>query len=993
MAKRNVKDRSAKESANTMDVKPEVNAVDAPATRFQDEQKVEPVAATVSNDVPDTSYVRQKTEAKGAKLKQAIAAEILTKGKGTGSSSDVIAPSAVGLKAMSFSGDSGSILGDVSGTPVLAKDIQGTTRIDKKNSDANKQLNYIGSEQYVTAYDNIPALAEDPESQVGYNGNPKLAAARSTKTSGMTPADLLYERSLDEIRQDKFVFVSGQVIKQDGVNYVDYPTQTCVEDDDGTWTRPTDGESNFSLKRGNYSPRALNVSFTNDGSGAYVSKFSFDVDDYSIDDADADVVNRAAANELTFTNAMELVRQRIDAEAGSPTMNGFCPLGRSVQQPTQTVALLHDMEAVMGATVGTAYRFANKSRGYFLNRAAKDGQDVTGPAYDALYGHLTSAVNLEQLTASLAGEENAPFKITAGCKAGSAFTLINVYDSITKYKTKADLVNQPRGLKLHIQTASANMKPFKYPNNFGKAMNYADVFSTIDRGYDPSAAVCITDNVRLVYPYDFSQMLGFTRESKTAARKYTSTLFAYDYKANAGFNSYVIKCGEPLLNGIAYLLETMAGSFYNALGGGKSGTVSITIPTVHSTCHFSLWDLLICAATPYILYERTNTLKDILDFESNHAYPFTDLEAVVDGAILNPTNYRLSDLTTPLVVQQMQPTSAITWTWPELFYQTGDNVIMPWYFSESSFSKVGTGDKMTLQDNGDRQFLTPVLRSGQRLDLVDDAQGMKPMDLFLSMDAMVTTPMGMLSFTGGVYKYSLASEGIPYIKASEFDSAYTYAQMHSIPRISGYVMNAYPGECCAYYNKTPEQNVFYALRDGTTTFYPRNSTSTRARAYYAYNVEKQSALLAKAATTLGRAQAFQQRWTEYRLDYFGTNNKGSDFDLGLSLADYLSGETTKMACTTNFTSFTPFTGSGNAVFGLHKYLWTRLAKLPYVLNPFDAGQSSMYIDPFDLAYTFNLAGFMSADYNEKEYNRRNLVQTLGYGFTNDPYIEESPIFH
>lgn len=991
MANRKYRDQSASNGAKTNEVNIGSNAVDVPATRFQDEQHVVSAINQGDNSVPDTSYVRKKTEAKGAKLKQAVASEIITKAGGTGSSSDVIAPNAVGLQSMSFSGDAGTILGDVSGTPVLAKDIQGTTRFDKRNSDANKQLNYIASEQVVTAYDNIPALAEDPQAEVGYNGNPKLQAPRSTKTAGVSPADLLYERSLDEIRQDKFVFTSGQVVKQANVNYVDYPTRTLTKDDEGYWSRPAAGTSNYTLKRGNYSPRALKAVFKNDGDGVYLADFSFDVDDYSIDNADQDVVNRSAVNQLTDVNIAELTRQRLDSEAGSPTDAGFCPLGRSVDQPTQTVMLLHDMEAVAGATVGTAYRFANKSKSYYLNRAAKDGQDITGPALDALYGHLTGATSLEQLKTIVSTTTDAPFDDVAGCKAGSVMTLLKAFDSVTKYKTKADLVNQPRGLKLHLQTAANNLKPFKVSNTFGKAMNSADVFSTINRPYDPMSAVCITDNVRLVYPYNFNDMLKFTRSKYGAARDYSkgSTLFAYDYKAQAGTNSYVIKCGEPLLNGIAYFLEVMATSIWKALGGGSS--VTLTIPTVHSTCHFSLWDYLICAATPYILYERTNTLKDILDYEVNHEYPFTDLVSVDEGAISHPTNYQMGDGTTPLVISQMLPASAISWTWPELFQHVDGNVILPFYFSEKSYSITGTGSDMVIQDNGSREFLTPVLRSGHRLDVVDDAQGLAPMDLMLSLDAMTVGPQGLGSVKGGVYKYSAAAEGIPYIREAAFDDLkLTYGKMHAIPRITGYVMNAYPGECVGYTSAAIKAGAYVTLVGSDTTFEATESSSFRARAYYAANVDKQGAILAKASQTLVRAQAFQQRWSEARATSVFTNNKASDFDLGLSLSDYITGTPSSLKAVENYTAFTPFTGSGTALFGLHKYIWTRISKLPFAVNPFDCAHDAT-IDPFDVAYMFNLAGFMSADYNEKEYNRRNAVQIQGYGFTTDPYIVESPI--
>lgn len=977
---KNAKTRSQYEEAENL----KTENVDAPAARFQDEVQINPAIKAGGNQAPDSSFTKKKTRLKGPQLKQEVASEVLT-GKGAGSYSDVQSPDMVGLQSMSFGGDSGTILGDVGGTPALRHDAQGTTRFDKRNSDANKQLNYVASEQVLVEYDNIPALAQAPEKGVGYNGNPKLLGVRVAKNTGMSPADLQYDRSLDELRRDEFVFVTGQVNKQQGVDYRDYPNRRTASVN-GTWQR---GQA-YSLTRGNYSPRELHVQIKSDGGRAYVSDFHFTTDNFTLTDLTYDEVNRSANNQVVDMNRVELARQRIDADAGAPTFAHFNPLGRSVEQPSQTVMLLRDMEATTGATVAAAYRFAQKARGYYLNRAAKDGQIIQDPAIDALYGHLCGATDMDELRSVFKGGDRAVFDDTAGIRAGSAFALIKAFDSPTKYNTKADIINQPRGLKMHLQTADNNMNPLRVPRDFIKALNHADVFSTIDRGYDPMSAVCVTDNVRLVYPYDWSQMLAFTRDSADTPRSYSSQLFAYDYGAGSGGNRYVIKCGDPLLNGIAYMFDVMAQSFYNAAGG--SGTVEYVIPTVHSTCHFSMWDLLVCAATPYIIYERTNALKDVLDYEANFSYPFTDLLSLSEVNLMAPTNYGMPGSDKPLVIGQMQPTSAIRWTWGEQYQLTGGVVLHPWYFSENSYNRTeSSSGAVTLQDNASREFLTPVIRSGIRLDIVDDGLGMDPEDVLLAMDVWTESIMRLASFNGAVYKYSLAAEGIPAISASAFTKKKpSYGDLHSLPRIVGWNMPAYPGECCVYQSSNFEQGKYGSLAGASTAYALTETSSMRARIYSGANSAKPAALLEPASQAISRAQAFQQRWAESRATGV-YHAKSGNFDLGLSLSEFLTGTTDKLSAVTNETAFRPFLGEASSVLALHKYYWTRLSKLPLVVNPFDACHTAP-IDPFDLAYMFNLAGFMSADYNEEEYNRRNAYQEQGYSFTTDPYMEKNPVF-
>ena len=1011
--------RSAQEQRENLPTMP----VDGPSERFQTEVQVNDVINQAENHTPSSSFTYQKAKGKGSQLKQEVAAEAIT-GKGVGGDpgSDVNSAQSYGLKTMSFSGDAGTLLGNVSGTPIMDKDSQGKTRVDKRLSDANKDINYLASEQVLVEYDNVPPLAKG-EGTVGYNGNPKNVAARSQKKSGLTSAELLYDRSLDYLKQDQFVFSMGQVVKQRDVTDNAYPTTSWVDGPYEVNGQKKNGwhTESIDITRGNYSPRYLHLKVKKDidGGPAYVSMFKVLEDDFSCNDETYDTVNQAASNHYIDLNCAELARQTIDQEAGSPTSEHFNPLGRSVDQPSRTVMYLRDIEASNGAEIFAAYKFAQKARGFYLNRTLKDGQDMITPALDALYGHLMADSSSDSLKATLGSTANAFFN-KDGMKYGSAAIIPLLFDSRGKYKTKADFVTQARGLKLPLQTADNNLAPFRCKKEFVAALNSVDAFSTIDRGYDPMSTVEITDSFRLVHPYSWASMLAFTRASAGAGRTYTSKLFSYKYAAGSGSNAYIIKCADPLLNGIAYFAELHADSIYTALSGGGSaggskGEYEWYIPTIHTSTHFSLFDLLICAALPYIVYERTNTMKDVLDFQQFYKYPFPEFVSIKDANPMNAVNYGNPSALEPLQIKQMEPSSAVRWTMPELFQRigTGDG-LFPYYFNEDSFIKAGTATAPQLIPNGDANISFPVIRAGVRLAYLDDVFGFSPKEYLLCLDRLVRIPgvKGKTAFAGYTYKYSQDAEGIPVGMAS-FMNSITPKVVHSTPRQMGWFMPAFAGDCsvCVGVNGT-DVTGFGMLTDHSVNTKSVLAIGPSFKAV-AYRADATADADAKSIMTLGsaginvsRAQAFTQKWNMKRAS--SLNPGSSSFDVSISFADGFTQAATP-TLVDNYATFKPFIWAdydvdddglptniyqnGQKLVSMHRVLWAMIQKLPFVENPFDnAVQARGAVDPFAFAYIFNMAGFMSANYDEENYNRANERQNQGYGYTSDPFIKDSPVF-
>jgi hypothetical protein len=303
-------------------------------------------------------------------------------------------------------------------------------------------------------------------------------------------------------------------------------------------------------------PVSIEVEFARSNGITRVSSFSVNEIDVTPSSVPYNVMNLAGTNAIIDMNCAEIDRQGIDAKAGIETNPNWSPLARAVEQPTATVGYLRDMENLVGAEVYASYRFANKALAYQLNKASKDGQNLTGPRNEMLLGLIGAHVDSKDYDATVLYSD--PFDSVLESR-GAPSLLIDLFDSKAKYKNKADVLTQPRSLKMHVQTADNNINQFKVKPEFVAALNSRDVFSTIDRGYDAMSPVCMTDCVKLIHPVSFANSFGFTDSG--SGRVYTSQLFAYRYKNRMSF--YVIKVTNPLLAAIAYFMDLYADQLYD----------------------------------------------------------------------------------------------------------------------------------------------------------------------------------------------------------------------------------------------------------------------------------------------------------------------------------------------------------------------------------------------------------------------------------------------
>lgn len=467
-----------------------------PGTRFQKKQQVQkPVKDAADERVGNNPFTPKKVDVKGAQLKQEQVARVIT---GTGGSvpvEGVASPSRAGLRTLAYSGNEGTILGNPSGTPVVGAPSRSDTRPGQKLDAVAKDIDFLASEQAVISVDGSKPLQDNPEETQGFLGHPENISARIQKIAEAVPGGLLYARSCDEIRRDEIAFVEGQMVKEKDIEYRADPTLTYDE--------VKRGYKPYNVKRGNYIPKTMHIGLK----GGKVIAMSFDVDELNVE-VTADVANKSSSAYIRKINQDEINRQNMEAIAGIETEKNWCPLVRAVEQPTQTVGRCTDDEVLTASEQFMAYRFINKALSYAMNKASKDGQTPYRSFKEMLKGNAVKhqkAIEYDDDAYNFDGYDYVN---------GAPSLMIALYDSIAKYSKRGDLFVQPRSWRMHKQTADNNINLFRLKPEFATYVANRDVFSTIDRNYDPFMPVCISDNWRLSHVLDFNKLLNFTQAKR-----------------------------------------------------------------------------------------------------------------------------------------------------------------------------------------------------------------------------------------------------------------------------------------------------------------------------------------------------------------------------------------------------------------------------------------------------------------------------------------------
>lgn len=946
----------------------------APADRFQTEGQVATVqdALDVKTAKP-TGLAIEKESIPSQVTHTKKVAELKSDIKGLSGSGGM--SGALGLKRGSYSGKA-NIVGDMSGTTQLSKSDRSLTRSGKKLDSTLKHINYLYNEQVEVEYDESKPLAENPEDTQGFNGTYRNEHARTQKRSGFVPAELYYDRSVDEIHTDCIYPVMGQDIND--------PAATSIP----SYDQATGEYVDTTFSRGNHAHTAMNVTFNKNGE---ITNFAFGDLDMTPDPQDYDVANISALNGVIDANIAELDRQVMDDNAGDELSPKWSPLPRSTIRPTDILALIRDMEASTGAEVFMSYKKTALASSYQLSKAAKDGQRLDAPINEMLLGTMKDTITDTTVVGSV--DYHNPFNSTEYA-AGSAALMIAIFDSINKYNTKGDFLLQPRGFRMHLQTADNNMNSLWVPKKFVDVVNNNEVFSTIDKDYDPFLPVCITDKCSLAHPYSFNQFI-----ENNAPKS-----FNYMYKNNSN-NAYVVRVFHPLVQGLYEFLK-MYGSKIASLLGGKDEN-AISIPCMHSTVGFSLWSLMILAATPFIVKSRLTSMVDIFDYMDNFGYPFRQLVSMKDANPMAARNYTNNDYNEPITVGKMSTATAMRWIFPETYWIQSENgskpqIVLPWYHNELQYDMVN--GKLVLSDTPGVMSM-PSVRSGTRLGSLDTAYSMTERDLRLCLDRQTVYPAYKKNANTSMkaYKYGLTGDGQVVINVNETD--WTYEALMKTPREIGWVIPAPNGMLTQLLLEFTSSSKYKTGRIKYTDSMSSLAPGFFRIRYWQGTAADTTSILSPDSINVNRAMSLQQVFkTIINQRMVGAYRDYTGNDFIVSLAACFDATAANPAVVNNRALFKPFTVDGakstatdDKVVTLQKYYWTRVQRLPFAINPFDCSpqvkdsgsDDAVKTDPYDFLYIFGCAGFRGSDYNEDSYNRQKARLNFGMLFEEDPYFIDS----
>lgn len=460
-----------------------------PENRMQSEQQVQDTDSALKTEPVNNGFAMQHTKTKGSKLKQESVAEVLSGGSDSGMG--------IGAGGRSVSGTSGGILTADNSTPVADK-VRSKSRVGKKFDRLATKLNFTPCEQALVDFDESKPLADSSNEDQGYNGTYRNEFARSQKHSGAVPGDLMFERSVDMIMKDQLYYSEGQIVLPN-----DTMAARCAYTPSQTYT--ADGEyDDYEVPVGDFVHRALHAKIDYNGRVRYVY---FDVDDVTAIEPDPDLANKEAVHRKILENSAELDRIVMDAKAGDEKADIWSPIPRAINQPSKSIYLMKLIENQTGVYPYIGYSKAGLNFSYQLNRACKDGQDITTPAVEQLLGSIYDFDSEDEFSDEAPSVSNC-FKAKYYA-AGSPALMIDVYDSKAKYNNKADLLLQPRGFRMHLQTADNNINSLKVKKQFIDVYSGQEVFSTIDHEYDPLLPICMTDKAALIDALNMNYLNGF----------------------------------------------------------------------------------------------------------------------------------------------------------------------------------------------------------------------------------------------------------------------------------------------------------------------------------------------------------------------------------------------------------------------------------------------------------------------------------------------------
>ena len=736
-----------------------------PSDRFQGKKQVlkpeemSVTAESIPESVANVKVQAAKTLKSKIKIRPDVSVEELADKQVGG------VPLAVNASLLNVAGATKqSPVDDASRVPYSGGNYRPTTRYAKKRSEDLFELDNTISEQVVPVVEDLEDLREAPDLPVGYNGRKQFKQTRSKKNFAYTngdgrnvgklPQQLLNEASADFVDVNHVVYTSGQIINTVD-SQADYPTVTY-----DAQTGRMDGVPEAGFPKGNYRPTELVIEVLN----GHINRMDVEEDRYVVS---GDPLTRDQANMNWQVDANNVAKTmvKIQTEMGRETTDKWTPLAYVIGEPYQYNMLMHDIEAMTGAYMATAYRAAVSSLAYQRNISKKDGVDPQRNAFKMIYegyAGVLSRDDLEAYTAmpfgngNITGDNEGCIFNKAEYRRGSVAGLINMFDSVTKYRTKADLLGLQRSLPLHLSQADNNLDMLRVKPSFMKALDAAHYFSTIDGTYNPMLPIFQTKRIGLINACSLKPFFtgwrhpnsAEVRDDTTGAYdKLTGTYATYRYAYSDLRNKYVTRVQHPLVDGLIRWLLKHEGAFVSTFCTGDSGT--IRIPIIFDMQNPGLFQFMLCSAAQDVAWERNIIFRDVLFAGEQSTYIWDDLVSLKDADPLKSTQLTIGKYDEPLQLGKLRPDTAIRLMWSD-HMQLSDadggwaQYFLPWHFNERAFGNVAGGSYTANEgffcEETAFNASMPSIRGGVRHEYVDLIKSMDPGDILLSLDRRIAIP-------------------------------------------------------------------------------------------------------------------------------------------------------------------------------------------------------------------------------------------------------------
>jgi len=988
------------------------------------------------------------------KTKTRKAAEVVA----SSSNSAVSAGGSSLMRAVVFGGGAGTEIGkDVSATTKADNVYRSGSRTGKRVDPITRKIDFNYPEQVEVAYKQSKPLSETTERQ-GYNGNYMNEHAIVQKVSGGAPGDPMFNRSIDLITVDMAYYTEGQYnCASNDYNEFEVASYDSTSKD---YNNINDKKGNYLVRKLTVTfndKGAVGLSFdevdlANRNQDEAVIRLAGDAALRAINQSELDRLNMVAkagnesdpawsplGDSIVTSSSVNHYLAEIDAYAGDNIFMSERKVSEALsyainKSAKDGIRLTGPMAELCNGNIEGVYSSALNSIDEINGRDYTFSKD----AYAAGSAGLWLAINDSLQKYTTKGK-----MLSLPMSFKNALTIAKANHNV--FRMHESLFNDVRHCELY-STLDAGYDPFNPIIMTDKAALIHPVSAK-----DTATIVIDKDTT----PDDNKFPTIFTYHYENLRNKYNipvknfffEGLFEY-FKDNA--TRIMDKLNNQDSTTKLWTLTIPVQSSATSLSLWDLFVCS-AVPYMVTARQRSLVDLIKYQNNFGYPYTGIIALKEI-DVNDAINYGYTDSDSGLISKIANPID--AIKIKMPEVFWSVECSAYDDEKLGGGHGFMATKTVLPHYFTQNQFESDSDGLLRLGDDSSTMSY--PSTRSGVELSDMDVIYSMTEEEYRLALDRMVVYPgyeRAKLAITSGddkgphvfkskwitegknhyelepslTYKYGITSDGIPtvpYLASAESSEEYsrclTILDVMKTPREIGlhFVMPA--GVLTPVRDVSTGYANFRNINSGYLT------VSGPGFNAYLYHTDKnmQNNILQNSDINIDRNEAYENVYTIIQAI---PHNAVTDFGAILSISKGVKATAAAHTFVLDDGSldFVPFvTGSYenngyNAVNGLYegteeqaisadysldvisfqKYFWSRLQRLPFIVNPFDANASNLSYeegkqkgnkyDIYDFMYFFGFCGFRASDYQELTYERNRQRIALGMNYVRDPYMDRT----